>query len=93
MVSITGLNTKWGRMLFINIEANYDALKLFGSQKQLGDAIIAAGYPQLASHIDEKVELNIPCRITTKQSEDGRHLNVDQVFPFNGDNGERRMRS
>jgi len=59
-------------------------LKLFGSRKQLAAAIVFAGFPQLAERIDEKMELNIPCRITTKPSEDGKYLNVDRVFPSNG---------
>jgi hypothetical protein len=92
MLGIAGLNTKWGRRLFISIEANGDTLKLFGGQKQLAEAIAAAGYPQLAKNIDERVELNIPCRITTKQIEDGRYLNVDRVFPSNGHHAEQRER-
>lgn len=92
LLSIAGMNTKWGRRLFINVRANGDSLKLFGSSKQLSEAITAAGYPDLAKRIDEQMELNIPCRITTRQSEDGRYVNVDRVFPPNGGNGQHRGR-
>jgi hypothetical protein len=93
MVGVAGMNTKWGRRLFINIDAGGNILKLFGNPKQLSEAIVAAGYPNLAQQVDERMELNIPCRITTKPSEDGRYLNVDQVFPSNGGRGNGRART
>jgi hypothetical protein len=93
MLSISGMNTKWGRRLFINVEAGGNTLKLFGNQKQLADAIAAAGFSSLVDHIDERVELNIPCRITTKPSEDGKYLNVDRVSPLNGHQSHGKERA
>ena len=93
MLSIAGMNTKWGRRLFINVEAGGNTLKLFGNKKQLAEAISAAGFPGLVEHIDERVELNIPCRITTKPSEDGKYLNVDRVSPLNGHQSHGKERA
>jgi hypothetical protein len=93
MLSIAGMNTKWGRRLFINIEAGGNMLKLFGNQKQLAEAIASAGFPGLVEHIDERVELNIPCRVTTKPSEDGKYLNVDRVSPLNGHQSHGKERA
>lgn len=93
MLSIAGMNTKWGRRLFINVEAGGNTLKLFGNQKQLADAIAAAGFPGIVDRIDERIELNIPCRITTKPSEDGKYLNVDRVSPLNGHSSHGKERT
>ena len=81
MLSIGGFDSKWGRKLYIAVQANGKTLKLFGNRKQLGEALTSAGYPYLADHVNEGASLNLPCRITTKPSDDGRYTNVDRVFP------------
>jgi predicted nucleic acid-binding Zn finger protein len=81
MLRIGGIDTRWGRRLFINVQVNGDTLKLFGSKQQLAEAIEAAGFPNRAERIDEGVKLDLPCRVTTKPSDDGRYVNVDEVFP------------
>jgi len=80
MLSIGGINTKWGRRLYIAFQSNGQTLKYFGSRK-LADALTSAGYTQLAERIDEGKQLNVPCRVITKPSEDGRPINVEQVLP------------
>jgi hypothetical protein len=89
MLNIGAINTKWGRRLFIGIQSNGQTLKFFGSRKQLADALTAAGYARMAERIDEGMALNVPCRVTTKPSEDGRYLNVESVLP--PANGGRAM--
>jgi len=81
MLSIGGMDGKWGRRLFINIQANGQSLRLFGSRKQLGEALSSAGYPHLAPHVAEGVHLKLPCRVITKPSQDGRYVNVERVLP------------
>jgi hypothetical protein len=81
MLNIGAINTKWGRRLYIGIQSNGQTLKFFGSRKQLADALTAAGYARMAERIDEGMALNVPCRVTTKPSEDGRYLNVESVLP------------
>jgi hypothetical protein len=81
MLGVGGINTKWGRRLYIAIESNGSKLKLFGSRKQLADALVTAGHAQLAERIDEGKPLNVPCRVVTRPSEDGRYINVEQVLP------------
>ncbi len=80
MLGVGGINTKWGRRLYIAIAVNGSKLKLFGFRKQLADALVSAGYPQLAEHIDEGKTLNVSCRVVTCPSEDGRHCH-NQVKP------------
>lgn len=81
MLRIGGLETRYGRRLYINVQVNGDTLKLFGSPKQLGDAIEAAGFPDRAGRVEEGIKLDLPCRVTTKPSEDGRYVNINEVFP------------
>lgn len=81
MLRIGGMETRWGRRLYINVQVNGDVLKYFGSKKALLEAIEAAGYPDLTERIEEGTLLDLPCRVTTKPSEDGRYINVDELFP------------
>lgn len=82
LLDIGGMHTKWGRRLFINVQTNGEILKLFGSRKQLADAIGAAGFPELADRACEGSQLNVPCRVITKPSADGRYINIKEVFPM-----------
>lgn len=81
MFSIGSMDGKWGWRLFINVQANGQVLKLFGNRKQLGEARTSAGYPYLAEHVNEGALLNLPCRVLTKPSGDGRYTNVERVLP------------
>jgi hypothetical protein len=56
-------------------------LKLFGSEKQLSDAVVAAGFPEAANHLAEGSMLNLPCQVVTKPTQDGRFLNIERVLP------------
>ena len=81
MVSIGGMNGKWGRRLFINVQANGQNLRLFGNKKELAEALTISGYPDMAEHVVEGVRFNLPCRIITKPSADGRYVNIEKVLP------------
>lgn len=81
LVSIGTLNGKWGIRYFLTVDLEGKAMKLFGNQKQLSEKIHAAGYFVPAEQIRGGVSLNIPCRVTTQPSADGRYLNVENVYP------------
>ena len=81
MLNVGGMNTKRGWKFFINVQVNGQTSKLFGSRKELGEFVAAAGFPQLADRVDQGLMLNLPCRVTTERSPDGRYLNIDRVFP------------
>jgi hypothetical protein len=81
MVGIGGMDGKWGRRLFIRIEANGQSLRLFGNKSQLAEAIKTAGFARLAERIEEGVALRVPCRVITKPSPDGRFMNVERLLP------------
>ena len=71
---------KWGRRLFITVQVNGETTRIFGSRKQLAETLGAAGSPRAPETITEGMELNLPCRVTTKPSPDGRFVNIDRVF-------------
>jgi hypothetical protein len=82
MLTIGGINGRYGRRLFIAMLVNGQTQsKLFGSRKELAEAIQTAGYPKLAVQIAEGIQLNVPCRVVTEPSRDGKYLNVARVLP------------
>ncbi len=81
LLGISGMNTRRGRSLFIEVQTNGKTIRLFGSRKELADAIVAAGNPRLAERIEEGARLNLPCRVITKPSENGRYQNIERVLP------------
>ena len=83
MLGIGAINTKWGRRLYVAFDVNGEKLKLFGTRKRLADALVEAGFARAAERIDEGVELNLPCRVVTRPSEDGKYTNVEHVLPAN----------
>lgn len=81
MVAIGGMDGRWGRRLFLTFDVNGKPLRLFGTEKRLGEAIAAAGFPERAGKVAEGMALDLPCRVMTVPSPDGRFLNVERVLP------------
>ena len=81
LLAVASMNGKWGRRLFINVLANGQVLKLFGSEKQLAEAVSAAGFGSVAEHIADGFSLNLPCRVLTRPSLDGKYINIERVLP------------
>ena len=79
LLTVGGMDGKWGRRLFLNVQVNGRTAKLFGSPKQLEAALSTAGFPDI--EITEGVQLNLPCQAIAAPSPDGRYLNIVQVFP------------
>lgn len=84
MTDVGGMDGKWGRRLFINVKVNGRTLRFFGSRKQLGEAVAAAGYRERADDVEEGALLNLPCRVIAKPTEDGKYLNVERLLPADG---------
>ena len=81
MLDIGKMNGRWGERLFVTFQVNDRRCRLFGSAKQLASHISSAGYEIGPEAIANGLRLDLPCRVTTKPSDDGKYLNVDQVFP------------
>jgi hypothetical protein len=88
LVNVAGMDGKWGRRLFINVQVNGKTLKLFGKREELAAAVAAAGFSGV--EIKEGTDLNVPCRVTTKPSPDGKYTNVNRVLPANGQQQPRK---
>lgn len=80
LLRIGGADGKWGRRLFITIQANGRALRLYGSAAKLAEHLETAGYPHHAGNIREGVRLDLACRVVTKESEDG-FVSIEKVLP------------
>jgi hypothetical protein len=81
LVSIGGMDGKFGRRLYITVQANGQSLRLFGNKKQLGEHLTAIGCAQLAGRIAKGLSINTSCRILTKPSQNGKYTDVAQVLP------------
>ena len=88
MLDIGKMNGRWGERLYITFQVNDRRCRLFGSAKQLAAHLGPAGYEIDPQGIAEGLRLNLPCRVTTKPSDDGKYLNVDKVFPVGQKSGE-----
>jgi hypothetical protein len=83
MLSVGGMQGKWGgRRLFLNFDVNGQTVKLFGTRKELAQYISYAGFPDLSEHIAEGTTLNLPCKVITKPSADGKYVNIEKVYPI-----------
>lgn len=81
MLRIEGMDGRWGRRLFIAVETAGRTVRLFGTERQLGQAITDAGFPKVAAQVTEGTKLELPCRVVTKPTADGRYLNIERVLP------------
>ncbi len=81
ILSVGGMNGKWGRRLFLTFEVNGRNLRLYGTEAQLAKRIREAGYPDLAERVAEGLSLNVPCRVTTKPGKNPKYVDVAQVLP------------
>jgi hypothetical protein len=84
VVGVGGMDGKWGRRLFLTIEADGKRLRLFGNRKQLAEHLGAAGWRFDPDDITEGAELDVPCRIVTKPGADGRYIDIIAMLPANG---------
>lgn len=85
LLGIAGMNTRWGWRLFMNVQVNGDTVKMFGKTDALAEAIRAAGFPDMARQpIADGMKLDLPCRVVTSMSGDGRYTQIDRVLPANG---------
>lgn len=84
LMDIGKVNGRWGDRFCINVQVNGRWSRIFGSADQLAGEIAKAGHHIDASRIEPGLRLNLPCLVTTKPSDDGKYLNVENVYPVNG---------
>jgi hypothetical protein len=81
LLNIAGMNTRTGWTTFINVQVNGTTAKLFGDKQELAKHITDAGFADIAHRISQGMFLNLPCRVITKRTPDGKYLNIEKVFP------------
>ena len=81
LLSIGGMDGKWGRRLFIIVQLNGHTVRIFGSPKQLAVHIAAAGFPELGAQVVEGARLMLACRVITRPGKDPRYVEIEQVLP------------
>lgn len=84
IVGVEAMDTRWGRRLYLAFRVGNERLRLFGSDRRLGEILRFAGYPDFAAHIEEGLTFDLPCRVKLEPSSDGRYMNVRRVFPADG---------
>jgi hypothetical protein len=82
-------NGPYGERFFLNVAVGRDRARMFGSAKKIADALKALGENIPPEELGAGMRFNLPCRVTTERSADGRYLNVTQVLPIRT-NGEMR---
>lgn len=92
VVAVGGMDGKWGRRLFLNVEVQGRVSKLFGNRKQLGDVLTAIGAASVASVLEEGMELDLSCQAIVKPTDDGRFLNVERLLPAETRSAPRRVK-
>lgn len=84
LLHVGSFNGRYGPRLFIAVKAGSQELRLFGTAKQLAQAVSDAGYQFGEQDIAEGIYLNLPCGVVTKPSRDGRYTDIERVLPSNG---------
>jgi hypothetical protein len=78
-------NGPCGERFFLNVAVGRDRARLFGSAKKIVDALRVLGEHIPPEELGAGMRFNLPCRVTTERSADGRYLNVTQVLPVRMD--------
>ena len=81
LVGVRGADGRWGRRLFLTVRTGEGYLRLYGSRKQLAEHLTAAGYSEYARNIHEGLQLDLPCQIITRPTDDGKFINIERVLP------------
>ncbi len=81
MLAVGGMDTEWGRRLFVVFKVNGETARVFGSPRKLAGVLASAGMPLEETAIGEGLELDVPCRVVAGRTPDGRYLSIERVLP------------
>lgn len=77
-------NGQYGERFYLNVEVNGRRARFFGTAGQIARAISVTGEKVYARDIEPGMRFDLPCRVLTQVSRDGRYLNVTRVLPAQG---------
>jgi hypothetical protein len=75
-------NGQYGERFYLNVEVNGRRARMFGTAAQIARAISTVGEKLFAQDIEPGLQVDLPCRVLTQESRDGRYLNVTRVLPL-----------
>jgi hypothetical protein len=75
-------NGQYGERFYLNVQVNGRRARFFGDTEEIARALSAAGEQIYPSAIEPGMRFNLPCLVLTKESPDGRYLNVTRVLPL-----------
>lgn len=75
-------NGQYGERFYLNVEVNGRRARMFGTAGQIARAISVTGERVYARDIEPGMRIDLPCRVLTQESRDGRYLNVTRVLPL-----------
>lgn len=81
--------TKNQKVFFISIEVDGERYRFFGDRRKVRDILAMLGSDVAQDELWQGVKLDLPCRVTLKESRDGDYTNVDRVFRASDSGGER----
>jgi SWIM zinc finger len=92
LVDVGVTNGQYGERFYLNVEVNGRRARLFGTAAQIAWAISTVGEKLFAQDIEPGLRVDLPCRVLTEESRDGRYLNVTRVLPLpsQGNSGARQ---
>lgn len=82
ITEIGGMNTEWGRRLFLVFKVNGETARVFGAPRKLADILNSAGLSIDESEVKESIKLDVPCQVVTGRTADGRYLSIERVVPI-----------
>lgn len=89
ILKIDGMQTRSGWRMYLAFNVEGKQLKLFGDKQHLCDALTGAGYRHHPNDIYPDMEFNLPCRVVTEMSKDGKYQNIVKVMSDRYTGGQR----
>ncbi len=81
-------NGQYGDRFYLNVDVNGRRARCFASSFSPAALIARAIWPVVPEEtVTPGLRLDLPCRVITQQSADGRYLNVIQVLPLDYQKG------
>ena len=78
-------NGQYGERFYINVDVNHRRARFFGSAGKIAHILAMFGQELIPEELEPGMRLDLPCRVLTERSADGKYLNVTQVLPPNGE--------
>lgn len=83
---------QFGRRFYLNVNVNGRRARFFGTAAKVAQAVSALDEELIPDALEAGMRIDLPCRVLTERSDDGRYLNVTHILPPKP-NGQASVRS